>query len=116
MALPYERPVHWIGSSKEDLRATPEDVQDVIGRALQKVQWGGKPINSSFWRGAGSGVLEIKDDYDGDTYRCVYTVRLAKAVYVLHVFQKKSTEVHERNKDLGARCRNDKSTTCRRKN
>jgi phage-related protein len=91
MALPYERPVHWIGSSKEDLRATPEDVQDVIGRALQKVQWGGKPINSSFWRGAGSGVLEIKDDYDGDTYRCVYTVRFAKAVYVLHVFQKKST-------------------------
>jgi phage-related protein len=35
-------------------------------------------------------VLEIVDDFDGDTYRAVYTVRFAKAVYVLHAFQKKS--------------------------
>ena len=37
-----------------------------------------------------AGVLELKDDFDGDTYRAVYTVRLRHAVYVLHVFQKKS--------------------------
>jgi phage-related protein len=79
-----------MGSSKDDLREMPDEVQDMIGRALQKVQWGGKPKNSSFWHGAGSGVLEIKADYDSDTYRCVYTVRYTEAVYVLHVFQKKS--------------------------
>ena len=38
----------------------------------------------------GSGVLEIVDDFEGDTYRAVYTVRFAGAVYVLHAFQKKS--------------------------
>lgn len=38
----------------------------------------------------GAGVLEVVDDFDGDTYRAVYTVRFAGAVYVLHVFQKKS--------------------------
>jgi phage-related protein len=37
-----------------------------------------------------AGVLEIVDDYDGDTFRAVYTLRFAKAVYVLHAFQKKS--------------------------
>jgi len=35
-------------------------------------------------------VLEIVDDFDGDTYRAVYTIRFANAVYVLHAFQKKS--------------------------
>lgn len=38
----------------------------------------------------GAGVLEIVDDFDGDTYRAVYTVRFAQAVYVLHAFQKQS--------------------------
>jgi phage-related protein len=38
----------------------------------------------------GAGVLEIVDDFDGDTYRAVYTVRFAGALYVLHAFQKKS--------------------------
>jgi len=38
----------------------------------------------------GAGVLEIVDDFEGDTYRAVYTVRFADAVYVLHAFQKKS--------------------------
>jgi phage-related protein len=43
-------PAHWMGSSKDDLRDMPDDVQDVLGRALLKVQWGGKPKNSSFFR------------------------------------------------------------------
>jgi phage-related protein len=42
-------------------------------------------------KGFGSGVLEIRDNHDGDTYRAVYTVRFEEVVYVLHVFQKKST-------------------------
>ncbi len=35
-------------------------------------------------------MLEVVDDFDGDTYRAVYTVRFAGAIYVLHCFQKKS--------------------------
>ena len=43
------------------------------------------------WNGQGSGVFEVVEDHDGDTYRAVYTVRLKEGVYVLHAFQKKST-------------------------
>ncbi len=60
-------------------------------RLCSKCNFGGKPHNASVLRGfSGAKVLEIKDDYDGDTYRCIYTVRFAEAVYVLHAFQKKS--------------------------
>ena len=86
------RPVHWIGSSLRDLREMPDDVQDAVGFSLYQVQLGGRPDNATVMQGfGGAGVLEIKDDFDGDTYRCVYTVRYAEAVYVLHAFQKKST-------------------------
>ena len=85
------RPVHWVGSSRDDLRELPEDVKDVMGKALLQVQFGGKPHNASVLHGfGGANVLEIKDNYVGGTYRCVYTVRFAEAVYVLHTFQKKS--------------------------
>jgi phage-related protein len=41
---------------------------------------------------SGAGVLEIVDNFDGDTYRAVYTVKLAGVIYVLHAFQKKSKQ------------------------
>jgi phage-related protein len=54
------------------------------------VQLGGKPQSAKLWRGLGSGVHELVEDDRGDTYRAVYTVRIADSVYVLHPFQKKS--------------------------
>ena len=68
----------------------PESVKDELGAALSVAQFGGKPINAKPWKGAGPGVLEIVEDHRGDTYRAVYLVRFADAVYVLHAFQKKS--------------------------
>jgi phage-related protein len=69
----------------------PEPVRKDIGVALDIAQHGQKPNAATPLRGfGGAGVLEIVDDHDGDTYRAVYTVRLAHAVYVLHAFQKKS--------------------------
>jgi phage-related protein len=89
--MPDIRPVAWIGSSKADLSAFPEEVKDSIGFALYMAQQGGKHHNAKPLRGfGGAGILEIVDDFDGDTYRAVYTVRFAGRVYVLHVFQKKS--------------------------
>jgi phage-related protein len=55
---------------------------------------------------AGAGVLEVVDDFDGDTYRGVYTVRFVGVVYVLHAFQKKSkrgAETPKGDADLIAR-------------
>jgi phage-related protein len=85
-----ERPLFWVGSSKEDLLTFPEPVKDDLGTALSVAQFGGKHPNSKPWKGSGPGVFEVVEDYRGDTYRVVYTVKLEGAVYVLHAFQKKS--------------------------
>ena len=83
--------IDWIGSSYRDLCALPEDVRRCFGFALYLAQSGGKHPDAKPLSGFhGAGVLEVVEDHDGDTYRAVYTVRFADAVYVLHVFQKKS--------------------------
>lgn len=89
--LGVAKPVHWLGSSKRDLSEFPREVRWEIGGALWQAQLGGKAPGAKPLKGfGGSGVLEIVSDFDGDTFRAVYTVRFARAVYVLHVFQKKS--------------------------
>jgi phage-related protein len=83
--------LEWIGSSLKDMKAMPEDVRQAFGFALYVAQCGGKHPDAKPLKGfTGAGVLEIVEDYSSDTYRAVYTVRFADAVYVLHVFQKKS--------------------------
>ena len=85
-----EKPLDWVGSSKKDFLAFPEAVKDEMGNALGLAQFGGKHPSAKPWKGQGPGVLELVENYDGDTYRAVYTVRFAEVVYVLHAFQKKS--------------------------
>ena len=81
----------FVGSSREDLKEFPEEVRQDIGYALFEVQKGGKPISAKPLKGfGGAGVLEIIENFSGDTYRAVYTVKFEKVVYVLHCFQKKS--------------------------
>ena len=78
---------------KKDLMAMPEEVQDTFGYALHLAQVGQKHPDTKSLKGFGSaGVLEVVEDFQGDAYRAVYTVRYAKAVYVVHCFQKKSTQ------------------------
>jgi phage-related protein len=85
------KPVRWVGSSKEDVSEFPADVRRRVGGALWEAQVGRKAPYVKPLKGFGdTGVLEIVDDFDGDAFRAVYTVRFAKAVYVLHAFQKKS--------------------------
>ena len=69
----------------------PDEVQQVFGFALYQAQIGLLHPDAKPLKGFGSaGVLEIVEDWRGDAYRAVYTVRFADAVYVLHCFQKKS--------------------------
>ena len=85
------KPLKWIGSSKRDLDAMPEDVKDVFGHAIDLAQVGGKHQDAKTMSGFGSaGILEIVEDFRGNTFRAVYTVKFAGWVYVLHCFQKKS--------------------------
>ena len=91
MDEPTVKPVRWIASSRNDLRDFPEAVRLRVGGALWEAQTGGKAVWAKSLKGyGGSGVVEIVDDHDGDTYRAVYTVRFEGFVYVLHAFQKKS--------------------------
>ena len=81
----------WIASSKKDLCEFPDNVRQVMGYALYLAQRGDKHPGAKPLKGFhGAGVLEVVDDFDGDSFRTVYTVRLADVVYVLHAFQKKS--------------------------
>ena len=88
--VPGEKPLYWIGSSLDDIVRFPSEVQRTIGFALSAAQYGGKHLAAKPWKGEGPGILEIVRNYDGDTYRAVYTIRFERAVYVLHAFQKKS--------------------------
>ncbi len=81
----------WIGSARDDLAAFPQPVREDIGYALYVAQRGGKHPGAKPLKGhKGAGVLEVVEDFDGDTYRAIYTVEFAEALYVLDAFQKKS--------------------------
>jgi phage-related protein len=87
------KPVRWVGTSLRDLRSFPRPVRIDIGQALFTAQEGktdpaAKPLKGF----GGAGVLEIVASHHGNAWRAVYTVRFQDAIYVLHVFQKKSTK------------------------
>ena len=87
------KPIRWIGTSLRDLRSFPQAVRRDIGHALFTAQEGrtdpaAKPLKGF----GGASVLEIVASHQGNAWRAVYTVRFQDAVYVLHVFQKKSTK------------------------
>jgi len=85
------KPVFWIGASRRDLRAMPDQVRRDIGKALYTVQQGetdpaAKPLKGF----GGTRVMEIVERDRSGAYRAVYTAQFDDAIYVLHVFQKKS--------------------------
>jgi hypothetical protein len=70
------KPLYWVGQSKKDYAAFPEDVHDAVGYALHKAQGGDKHPSAKPLKGfSGAGVLEVVEDHAGDTFRAVYTVR-----------------------------------------
>jgi phage-related protein len=115
------RSLRWIGSAKRDLLAMPDEVQQAFGFALYQAQIGLLHPDAKPLKGFGSaGVVEIVEDWRGNAYRAVYTVRFAQAVYVLHCFQKKSKHgietpradmdlIRERLKDAEMQARGDQA-------
>ena len=86
-----ERPLEWIASSYKDLMALPSAVRRYFGFALSLAQVGDQADTAKVLKGfGGAGVLEVVENDAGGTYRAVYTVRFAEAIFVLHCFQKKS--------------------------
>jgi phage-related protein len=84
------RPLLWVASSKRDYDQFPARVQETMGFELFLAQPGQHPPSAKPLHGLGSVTVELIEDLAGDTYRAVYTVRFAAAIYILHAFKKKS--------------------------
>lgn len=82
----------WLGNSLENLQNFPEDVKDIVGYALHKSQDGLTPKNTKPLTGIKPTVMEIVVPYDGNAYRAVCTTKIGEVIYVLHCFQKNSTQ------------------------
>lgn len=80
----------WVGTSKRDLKNMPMAVQRDVGFSLHQAQEGKMALNAKPLKEIGAGVIEIVSDYNKNTYRAVYVVKLGDVIYVLHSFQKKS--------------------------
>jgi len=86
-----KKPVEFVGSAREDLRKLPKQVACVFGYAIYLAEYGKRHPDAKPLKGfGGAGVLEVVENYDGNTYRAVYTVKFEGVVYVLDAFQKKS--------------------------
>ena len=86
------KPVIWVGSARDELKALPRDVQRTMGIALWFAQLGSlhpaaKPMKGRHF----AGVIEIREDYDRSTYRLIYLAKLGDVIYALCAFQKKAT-------------------------
>ncbi len=97
------RDLIYVGSSKKDATKLPKDVQEVFAAALKIALNGGTHEDAKPFKYHGSGVVEVVCDYNGDTFREIYTVQYKEVVFVIHIFQKKSkkgSETPRPDKDL----------------
>jgi phage-related protein len=85
------RKLVWLVDSLDRLTSFPSSVRQKLGFALYQAQIGQKHESAKMLHGFGETVWQVRADDPGGTYRAVYVTQLAEAVYVLHVFQKKST-------------------------
>ncbi|MEX2180718.1 MAG: type II toxin-antitoxin system RelE/ParE family toxin [Gemmatimonadaceae bacterium] len=79
----------WVGSARADIQSLPPEAQRQLGFDLRLVQLGHVPRDWKPMPSIGPGVAEIRVRAGG-AFRLVYVAKFAEAVYVLHVFQKKS--------------------------
>jgi phage-related protein len=86
------RRISWIKGALKDFQAFPEAVQEQMTTALRLAAHGEKADRVKPMQGLGSGVFEIALPYRGNAYRAVYAVQIGEDVWVIHAFQKKSTQ------------------------
>ena len=96
------KPVTWVGSSLRDLRASPGDAQDEAGWQLFHVEQGDAPEDFKPMPSVGSGVYEIRIHTQTE-HRLLYVARFAEAIYILHVFEKRTRKTSERDIRIGKR-------------
>lgn len=95
------KPVYFVGTSREDLRDLPESVQETAGFQLFKVQQGKEPDDWKPMTTVGPGVQELRVRDESGAYRVFYVAKFQEAVYVLHVFEKRSQKTARTDLELG---------------
>jgi len=101
--VPALKPLKFLGSSLDDLRAMPATVQHAIGVELMVVQLGGEPSDFKPMGSVGAGVYEIRVTVAGGAFRAMYVAKYADAIYVLHAFQKKTQKTAKADLDLATK-------------
>jgi phage-related protein len=86
------RPISWIKAARRDFEDFPLDAQTICLTALTIAAEGGKADIAKPMQSMGSGVLEIALRFRGNAFRVVYAVQIGSDIWVVHAFQKKSTE------------------------
>ena len=86
------RPISWIMAALKDFERFPLEAQSVCLAALTIAAEGGKADIAKPFKGLGSGILEIALPWHGNAFRVVYAVQIRDEIWVLHAFQKKSTQ------------------------
>jgi len=86
------RPVSWIRAALKEFESFPEGARTICLTALTIAAEGGKADIAKPMHGLGSGVFEIALAFRSDAFRVIYTVQLAEEIWVVHAFQKKSTQ------------------------
>jgi phage-related protein len=90
--IPRTRPVSWLKAALKDFETFPEGARSVCLTALTIAAEGGKADLVKPMRGMGPGVFEIALPFRGNAFRVIYAVQLADEIWVVHAFQKKSTQ------------------------
>jgi phage-related protein len=93
--------LHFVGNSREDLRAFDSAVRYEAGVDLRRVQSGLEPRDWKPMKTIGAGVREIRIRDRAGAFRVFYVVESEEAVYVLHAFQKKTQTTAKRDVELG---------------
>lgn len=89
---PTTRPISWIRAALKEFETFPEGAKSICLTALTIAAEGGKADIAKPMRGMGSGVFEIALPFKGEAFRVVYAVQIADELWVVHAFQKKSTQ------------------------
>ena len=95
------KPVYFVGTSREDLRELSETVQETAGFQLFKVQQGKEPDDWKPMTTVGPGVQELRVRDESGAHRIFYVAKFEEAVYVLHVFEKRSQKTARADLELG---------------
>ncbi len=86
------KPISWIKAARKDFEKFPTEAQIICLNALTMAAEGAKADIAKPLAGLGSGTLEIALPFRGNAFRVVYTVQIGDEIWVIHAFQKKSTQ------------------------